>query len=266
MMRGKMETKQKERIRRLMELLKKTDRIHLKDAARMLEVSVMTIRRDFSLEDSEPLPLTLLGGYIVMVNKPAQSAPLPPKPALHHQDDMPVAILAAGLVSENDLVFFDNGPEMTLIISMIPDDITFTGICYSHRVFIALNEKPHATAILCGGTYRAKSDAFYDTNNPSPLDCLNPRKVFISASGVHEHFGVTWFNPDDLATKRKAMEHGLRKILLARHALFDEVAPASMGPLSAFDVLISDRALPVDYATHCRNGFVKVITPESENE
>lgn len=40
-----METKQKERIRRLMELLKKTDRIHLKEAARMLEVSVMTIRR-----------------------------------------------------------------------------------------------------------------------------------------------------------------------------------------------------------------------------
>jgi len=45
-----METKQKERIRRLTELLKKTDRIHLKDAARMLEVSVMTIRRDFSQE------------------------------------------------------------------------------------------------------------------------------------------------------------------------------------------------------------------------
>lgn len=43
-----METKQKERIRRLMELLKKTDRIHLKEAARMLEVSVMTIRRDLS--------------------------------------------------------------------------------------------------------------------------------------------------------------------------------------------------------------------------
>ena len=65
-----METKQKERIRRLMELLKKTDRIHLKDAARMLEVSVMTIRRDLSQENDEPLPLTLLGGYVVMVNKP----------------------------------------------------------------------------------------------------------------------------------------------------------------------------------------------------
>lgn len=104
-----METKQKERIRRLVELLKKTDRIHLKDAARMLEVSVMTIRRDFS-QDDEPLPLALLGGYIVMVNKP--SAPIAaPQPTLrpHHRDDLPVAILAAGLVSENDLVFLIMG-------------------------------------------------------------------------------------------------------------------------------------------------------------
>lgn len=122
-----METKQKERIRRLMELLKKTDRIHLKDAARMLEVSVMTIRRDLS-QDDEPLPLTLLGGYIVMVSKPAApaSAPLLAKKT-HHRDDLPVAILAAGLVSENDLIFFDNGPEMPLVISMIPDEIAFTG-------------------------------------------------------------------------------------------------------------------------------------------
>lgn len=262
-----METKQKERIRRLMELLKKTDRIHLKEAARMLEVSVMTIRRDLS-QDDEPLPLTLLGGYIVMVNKPVAPSVTAPQAAMstHHRDDLPVAILAAGLVSENDLVFFDNGPEMPLVISMIPDDITFTGICYSHRVFMALNEKPNATAVLCGGTYRAKSDAFYDAGNPSALDSLNPRKVFISASGVHEHFGVSWFNPDDLATKRKAMERGLRKILLTRHALFDDVAPASIGPLSAFDVLISDRSLPADYATHCRNGSVKVITPDSQGE
>lgn len=56
------------------------------------------------------------------------------------------------------------------------------------------------------------------------------------------------------------MERGLRKILLTRYALFDEVAPASIGPLSTFDVLICDRPLPADYATHCRNGSVNVIT------
>lgn len=168
-----METKQKERIRRLVELLKKTDRIHLKDAARMLEVSVMTIRRDLSPDNHDTvLPLTLLGGYIVMVNKPA-SAPATPvvRSQTHHPDDLPIAILAAGMVAENDLVFFDNGPEMPLVISMIPDDITFTGICYSHRVFMALNEKPNATAILCGGTYRAKAMHFM---TPAIPRCWTP--------------------------------------------------------------------------------------------
>ncbi|HDS9852160.1 TPA: DeoR family transcriptional regulator, partial [Escherichia coli] len=82
-------------------------------------------------------------------------------------DDLPIAILAAGMVNENDLIFFDNGQEIPLVISMIPDAITFTGICYSHRVFVALNEKPNVTAILCGGTYRARSDAFYDASNSS---------------------------------------------------------------------------------------------------
>ncbi|VDZ97180.1 transcriptional regulator [Salmonella enterica subsp. enterica] len=93
----------------------------------MLEVSVMTIRRDLS-QDDDPLPLTLLGGYIVMVNKPASSTNMRcRRKKTHHRDDLPVAILAAGLVRENDLVFFDNGPEMPLVISMIPDDITLPG-------------------------------------------------------------------------------------------------------------------------------------------
>lgn len=105
-----METKQKERIRRLIEILKKTDRIHLKDAARMLEVSVMTIRRDLHQED-EPLPLTLLGGYIVMVHKPAPSMPVIQDVPRNHRDDLPIAILAAGMVNENDLIFFDNGGD-----------------------------------------------------------------------------------------------------------------------------------------------------------
>ncbi|EIY0869580.1 DeoR family transcriptional regulator, partial [Shigella flexneri] len=52
----------------------------------------------------------------------------------------------------------------------------------------------------------------------------------------------------------------------ARHALFDEVASASLAPISAFDVLISDRPLPADYVTHCQNGSVKIITPDSEDE
>lgn len=258
-----METKQKERIRRLTESLKRTDKIHLKDAARMLEVSEMTIRRDLSPEHIEDVPLALLGGYIVSVAKPSSSlTPLVTnKTQSANEEEMQVATLAAGLVGDSDVIFFDNGPEMLLVISLIPDDIAFTGICYSHRVFLALNQKENATAILSGGAYRAKSDSFYDNYGQSVLDSVNPKMAFISASGIHEHYGVTWFNLDDLPIKRKAMSRSIRKVLLAKSSLFDEVESASIAPLSSFDMIISDKALPDEYSTYCKNGFVKVITP-----
>ncbi|SUC29606.1 Deoxyribose operon repressor [Providencia rettgeri] len=65
------ETKQKERLRRLSECLKRSGRIHLKEAARILEVSEMTIRRDLSADAEGPIPMSLLGGYIVSVTQPA---------------------------------------------------------------------------------------------------------------------------------------------------------------------------------------------------
>lgn len=43
-----METRREERINRLVQALKRADKIHLKEAAVLLGVSEMTIRRDLS--------------------------------------------------------------------------------------------------------------------------------------------------------------------------------------------------------------------------
>lgn len=57
-----METRREGRINRLVQALKRADKIHLKEAAVLLGVSEMTIRRDLS---AEPAPVVLLGGYVV---------------------------------------------------------------------------------------------------------------------------------------------------------------------------------------------------------
>ena len=55
--------KQQSRVQKLEFLLKQMDKIHLRDAAEMLDVSEMTLRRDLSNDSSN---VVLLGGYIVM--------------------------------------------------------------------------------------------------------------------------------------------------------------------------------------------------------
>lgn len=256
------ETKQKERLRRLSECLKRSGRIHLKEAARILEVSEMTIRRDLGADTEGPIPMSLLGGYIVSVTQPGTLVTNEPQADVFTPDqteELYIPNLAASMVTDDDVIFFDNGIEMATLISLIPDEINFTGICYSHNVFLALSQKKNATALLCGGEYRPKSDSFYSPTLPSLLDSINPKKAFISASGVHSTYGVTCYNIDDLPMKKKAMEKSIRKILLVQYNLFDEVATANMGELSQFDVVVTNRQLSDEYEAYCRNGFVKVI-------
>ncbi|MFA1647389.1 MAG: DeoR family transcriptional regulator, partial [Enterobacteriaceae bacterium] len=58
-----METRREERLAQLINALKRSDKLHLKEAAALLGVSEMTVRRDLN---SESGPVVLLGGYIVL--------------------------------------------------------------------------------------------------------------------------------------------------------------------------------------------------------
>ena len=173
----------------------------------------MTIRRDLSRK-RRPLPLPLLGGYVVMVNKPSSPSVTPAlatKPT-HHRDDLPIAILAAGLVSENDPVFFDNGSEMPLVINMIPDDITFTGICYSHPgcLWPAMKAQTPPPS-YAAAPIRRRAMRFYDTGKPLGAGFTQSAGNLSPPAAFTEHLASAGLTPDDLATKRKAMDRGLRK-------------------------------------------------------
>lgn len=253
------ETKQHERLRRLSECIKRSGRIHLKDAARILEVSEMTIRRDLGSDSDNPFPMSLLGGYIVALAQPHSGLSTTHIITPDQTQELHIPNLAAGMISDGDVLFFDNGQFIPALIELIPDNIHFTGICYSHRVFLALSQKKNATTLLCGGEYRPKSDSFYNPTQSCYLDDINPKKAFLCAEGIHLDFGVTCYNIDDLYMKKKAMDKSIRKILLTKYHYFDETVTANMGELSQFDVIISDRKLNKDYEDYCRSHSVKVI-------
>lgn len=56
-----METRRDERIGQLLQALKRSDKLHLKEAAALLGVSEMTIRRDLNNHDA---PVVLLGAIL----------------------------------------------------------------------------------------------------------------------------------------------------------------------------------------------------------
>lgn len=125
-----METRRAERINKLTQALKRSDKIHLKDAANLLRVSEMTIRRDLS---AEPTSVILLGGYVVMDPKSnnANNYFVSDQQAKQVEEKRLIGQLAARLIVENDTVFFDCGTTIPSIIDEIDEELSFTAICYS---------------------------------------------------------------------------------------------------------------------------------------
>lgn len=111
-----METRRAERINKLTQALKRSDKIHLKDAASLLRVSEMTIRRDLS---AEPTSVILLGGYVVMDPKSnnANSYFVSDQQAKQVEEKRRIGQLAARLIVENDTVFLTVAPLFPLSLT-----------------------------------------------------------------------------------------------------------------------------------------------------
>lgn len=235
-----METRRDERIQKLTLALKRTDKLHLKDAAQLLGVSEMTIRRDLSEPAST---VVLLGGYIV--SDPKNHVGHYFVSDQHGQNaakKQRLAQAAASLIGENDTVFFDCGTTIPYIIDALPDDLPFTAVCCAMNTFLALKEKPACNVILSGGEFHVDNALFTPIGAHTILDDLCPSLAFISAAGIDKDQGATCYNLNELAMKHHAMLRARQRILVADSSKFGKVLPARIGELHRFDLLVSDSA------------------------
>jgi len=254
-----MENKREDRIQRLLLALKKSDKIHLKEAALLLDVSEMTIRRDLN---AAPSPVILLGGYIVIdpKNSPATHYYVSEQKMRQVEEKRRLARIAASLVEDEDTVFFDCGTTTPYIIESIPEARIFTAVCYSLNTFLALQEKPHCEVILCGGAFKSSNSIFTPIGRSNELDYIRPNKAFISAAGVSIQYGVSCFNFDELLMKHQAMERTEQNILVVDSSKFEQVRPAAIAPLARFNTLVTDAMPAPAYVDFCHQSDINLLT------
>ncbi|MCK3657983.1 transcriptional regulator [Pasteurellaceae bacterium Pebbles2] len=241
-----MDKKAQSRLQKLAFLLKQMDKLHLRDAANILNVSEMTIRRDLSTNTGS---IVLLGGYIV--NDPQKNNDnnylIFEQETKHIAEKMHIGKLAADLVQEGDVVFFDCGSTIPFVASQINSSLKFTALCCSINTFMVLQEKPHCQVILCGGNYSRHNSFLTPIQLSNELDAICTTKAFISAAGVDLEQGVTCFNFEEAKTKQKAMAKTKQSILVFDDSKVNKVQQAYVGELQQFDLFITNQLLPDEF-------------------
>jgi DeoR family deoxyribose operon repressor len=234
-----------ERVSFLYDRLVHHRQLHLKEAALLLRVSEMTLRRDIARHANT---LTILGGYVVKVNMRSTYASAGAGPDyLGLARKRRAASRAARLVAEGDTIFVDKGETLTCLAEAISADLKITAICYSLSTVRVLRNKPNVRTVVLGGTYNPRSDSFYDSRNSNTLQRMGINHAFMSAAGMDTTHGATCNEADDVAVKQAAIAHAVQSHLVVDSSKHGLVASWRFADRPQFASIITDDGVITQY-------------------
>jgi DeoR family transcriptional regulator, deoxyribose operon repressor len=233
-----------ERLRVLSDALARQSVMRLRDAAALLGVSEMTVRRDIA---ASPGKFTYLGGYIVSATDVPNSAGYSLEQEKDHfaQAKAEASAHAAKLIGDNETLFIDCGTTLTTLARLIPAERHVTVLCYSLNVAEILRRKPNVRMILLGGVYVPSSDSFSGEDSIEVLRRMGINKAFISAGGVDEARGVTCWNFHEVALKQAAMASAVESHLVVDSSKFGVVKAVRFSQIDDFDSIVTEQGQQV---------------------
>jgi DeoR family transcriptional regulator, deoxyribose operon repressor len=229
-----------ERLRVLSDALTRQSVMRLRDAAALLGVSEMTVRRDIA---ASPGKFTYLGGYIVSATDVPNSAGYSLELEKDHfaPAKAQASAHAAKLIGDNETLFIDCGTTLTTLARLIPAERHVTVVCYSLNVAEILRRKPNVRMILLGGVYVPSSDSFSGEDSIDVLRRMGINKAFISAGGVDPTRGVTCWNFHEVALKQAAMASAVESHLVVDSSKFGVVKAVRFSQVDDFDSIITEK-------------------------
>lgn len=218
------------RLQKLQRAVEKGGALHLKDAAELLNVSEMTVRRDLAASNGA---LSCLGGYIAQ-QLTGKRYTLERELDQHARDKRLASQSAIASIREGDTIFIDCGTTMQVLADCLPENLPLSVICYSMNIASIVARRPATQVMLIGGLYHPSSQSFSSEEGVAYLRKLGINKAFVSAGGIHPVRGASCSNFHEVAIKTAAIATAMESILVVDSSKLGSLKPAFFAGLDAF--------------------------------
>ena len=213
--------------------------MHLKEAARLLGVSEMTVRRDIAGRADQ---FAFLGGHIMAAAEIEIDAPYEIATAAdsHAAAKREACVHAASHIRPGETIFIDCGTTLEHLIELIPDNYPITAICYALNMADRLVRKPNVTIMMLGGLYYPASASFSGQYDLDMLGRIGINVAFLSAAGVDPERGVTCEHFHEAQVKQRVMSLARENYLVVDSSKIGKLKRAFFAPVSAFKAIITE--------------------------
>jgi len=234
-----MTVRKAKRIATLVSALAERRVMHLRQAAELLDVSEMTVRRDIA---DHPDQFVYLGGHIMSPARVEGNTRYEISTAAdsHAVAKRGACVHAAGHIRPDETIFIDCGTTLLHLIELIPDSYRITAICYALNVAERLTRKQNVTMVMLGGLYHPSSASFASSDDLDMLAGFGINVAFLSAAGVDAQRGATCAHFHEAQVKQKAISLARESYLVVDSSKIGKLQRAFFAPMSAFKAIITE--------------------------
>ncbi|WP_052863314.1 DeoR/GlpR family DNA-binding transcription regulator [Streptomyces niger] len=249
---------QHDRQQRIRERVAAEGFVRTADLAKEYAVSIMTIHRDLDVLQAQ--------GWLRKVRGGASSLPsllfhgdLSERMAAMRTTKHRLARAALRQLTPGQTVMIDESTTCLALAQHLTERGPLTVISNFLPVIKLLAGEPGISLLALGGAYYPAYDAFLGPHTAEAVRSFRADVLFLSTTAVT---GDTCYHQsqETVQVKRALMERAARRVLLVDHTKFTRRGIYALAPLTDFDTVLVDDALPVTELRRMRDLGVPVTT------
>ncbi|GHJ35243.1 DeoR family transcriptional regulator [Streptomyces sp. TS71-3] len=219
--------------------------VSLRELARVVQTSEVTVRRDVRALEAEGLLDRRHGGAVLPGGFTRESG-FPQKSHLATAEKTAIADLAAGLVDEGEAIVVGAGTttqELARRLARVPG---LTVVTNSLLVAQALAHANRVEVVMTGGTLRGSNYALVGSGAEQSLQGLRVSRAFLSGSGLTAERGLSTSNMLSASVDRALVQAAAEVVVLADHTKLGTDTMFQTVPTDVITRLVTDDPPPHD--------------------
>jgi DeoR/GlpR family transcriptional regulator of sugar metabolism len=244
----------------ILEMLGEKLSVSVADLTARLEVSEVTVRK--MLNDMARLgQLRRTRGGAVSLSMPVREMSVSGKASENIAQKKAIALRAYDFIEDHETIFLDAGTTTLELVRRIKSGKKRDLTVVTNAINIAseLLDTPDINVILIGGELRHGVISCVGVLAEQAIVGLYFDRAFIAANHVSLKFGASTPNLLEAQVKKTARAGAGKSYLLCDSSKFSGSSLSRIGPLDAFDAVITDKQLPQTTRNEFRAAKIKLI-------
>ncbi len=227
----------------ILEMVRANGAVSLRELARVVQTSEVTVRRDVRALEAEGLLDRRHGGAVLPGGFTRESG-FPQRAMAATAEKAAIAELAAGLVQDGEAVVVGAGTttqELARRLARVPG---LTVVTNSLLVAQALAHANRVEVVMTGGTLRGSNYALVGSGAEQSLQGLRVSRAFISGAGLTAERGLSTSNMLAASVDRALVRAAAEIVVLADHTKLGTDTMFQTVPTEAIAHLVTDQPPP----------------------